>query len=96
MRVRDRKAAGKGHFEFGQRKVLAPLIIREIIYRLLIAVQGARLSHILSLGGDARFISKAIGHLRELFDEQLKMEEIPRELGMSCPAFTITSSPLPR
>jgi AraC-like DNA-binding protein len=70
-----------------ERKVLAPLIIREIIYRLLIGGQGARLSHILASGGDTRRISKAIGHLREHFDEQLKMEEIPRELGMSVSGF---------
>ena len=70
-----------------QRKVLAPLIIREIVYRLLIGGQGARLSHILALGGDTRRISKAIGHLREHFDEQLKMEEIARELGMSVSGF---------
>ena len=70
-----------------ERKVLAPLIIREIIYRLLIGGQGARLSHILASGGDTRRISKAIGHLREHFDEQLKMEEIARELGMSVSGF---------
>lgn len=67
--------------------VLAPLIIREIIYRLLIGGQGARLSHILASGGDTRRISKAIGHLRAHFDEQLKMEEIARELGMSVSGF---------
>jgi AraC-like DNA-binding protein len=70
-----------------QRKVLAPLIIKEIVYRLLIGGQGARLSHILALGGDTRRISKAIGHLREHFDEQLKMEEIARGLGMSVSGF---------
>jgi AraC-like DNA-binding protein len=70
-----------------ERKILAPLITREIIYRLLIGGQGARLSHILSSGGDTRRISKAIGHLREHFDEQLKMEEIARELGMSVSGF---------
>jgi len=69
------------------RKVLAPLIIREIIYRLLIGGQGARLSHIFASGGDTRRISKAIGHLRKHFDEQLKMEEIARELGMSVSGF---------
>jgi AraC-like DNA-binding protein len=69
------------------RNVLAPLIIREIIYRLLIGGQGARLSHILASGGDTRRISKAIGHLRKHFDEQLKMEEIARELGMSVSGF---------
>ncbi len=70
-----------------ERKVLAPLIIREIIYRLLIGGQGARLSHIVASSGDTRRISKAIGHLREHFDEQLKMEEIARELGMSVSGF---------
>jgi len=71
----------------GQRKVLASLIIKEIIYRLLSCGQGARLSHILALGGDTRRMSKAIGHLREHFDEQLKMEDIARELGMSVSGF---------
>jgi len=71
----------------GQRKVLASLIIKEIIYRLLSGGQGARLSHILALGGDTRRMSKAIGHLREHFDEQLKMEDIARELGMSVSGF---------
>ena len=70
-----------------ERKVLAPLIIREIVYRLLIGGQGARLSHILASSGETRRISKAIGHLREHFDEQLKMEEIARELGMSVSGF---------
>ena len=70
-----------------ERKVLAPLITKEIIYRLLIGGQGARLNHILASGGDTRRISKAIGHLREHFDEQLKMEEIARELGMSVSGF---------
>src|SRR2546425_2989865 len=69
------------------REVLAPLIIREIIYRLLTGGQGARLINIWASGGDTRRISKAIGHLREHFDEQLKMEEIARELGMSVSGF---------
>src|SRR6185369_14737039 len=59
-----------------ERKILEPMITREIVYRLLIGGQGARLSHILAAGGDTHRISKAIGHLREHFDEQLKMEEI--------------------
>jgi AraC-like DNA-binding protein len=66
---------------------LAPLIIREIIYRLLRGEQGARLSHLLASGGDTRRISKAIGHLRQHFDEPLKIEHIARELGMSVSGF---------
>jgi AraC-like DNA-binding protein len=70
-----------------ERKVLAPLIIREIVYRLLMGGQGARLSHLLASGGDTRQISKAIGHLREHFDEPLKIENIARQLGMSVSGF---------
>ncbi len=53
----------------------------------MIGGQGGRLSHILALSGESRRISQAIGHLREHFDEQLKMEEIARELGMSASGF---------
>jgi AraC-like DNA-binding protein len=70
-----------------ERKVLAPLITREIIYRLLRGGQGARLSHLLAARGNNRQISKAIGHLREHFDEPLKIENIARDLGMSVSGF---------
>jgi AraC-like DNA-binding protein len=71
----------------GNRKILAPLIIREIVYRLLAEGQGARLSHLAASGGDTHRISKAIGHLRENFDEPLKIENIAHELGMSVSGF---------
>jgi len=67
-------------------KVLAPLVTKEIIYRLLAGGQGARLAHLLT-ASDTRRISKAIGHLREHFDEPLKMEVIARDLGMSVSGF---------
>src|SRR4029453_4169641 len=57
-------------------KVLAPLIIREIVSRLLVGGQGTRLSHLLALGADTHRISKAIGFLRENFDKPVRMEEI--------------------
>ena len=72
----------------GEQKILAPLITREIVYRLLAGGQGARLSHLLaSSGGDARRISRAIGHLCKHYNEPLKIEEIARELGMSVSGF---------
>jgi AraC-like DNA-binding protein len=67
-------------------QVLAPLIVREIVYRLLRGEQGARLGHLLT-SGDSRRISKAVGHLREHFDEPLRIESIARELGMSVSGF---------
>jgi len=68
-------------------KVLAPLVTKEIVYRLLTGGQGGRLSHLLTSAGDTLRISEAIGHLREHFDEPLKMEEIARDLGMSISGF---------
>jgi AraC-like DNA-binding protein len=67
-------------------QVLAPLIIREIVYRLLTGEQGPRLGHLMA-AGDTHRISKAIGHLREHFDEPLKIESVARELGMSVSGF---------
>jgi len=66
--------------------VLAPLIVKEIIYRLLAGGQGARLGHLLP-AGDTQRISRAIGRLREHFDEPLKIDDIARELGMSVSGF---------
>ena len=68
-------------------KVLAPLIIREIVFRLLVGGQGARLSHLLALGADTHRISKAIGFLRENFDQLVRMDDIAHELGMSVSGF---------
>lgn len=68
-------------------KVLAPLIVKEIVFRLLVGGQSARLSHLLAAGADTHRISKAIGHLRENFDRPLKIETVARELGMSVSGF---------
>jgi AraC-like DNA-binding protein len=70
-----------------EQKVFAPLIIKEIIYRLLMGGQGARLNHLLASAGDMHRISKAIGHLRQRFDKPLKIEDIANELGMSVSSF---------
>jgi AraC-like DNA-binding protein len=66
--------------------VLAPLIVKEIIYRLLAGGQGARLGHLLQ-SGDTQRISRAIGHLREHFNEPLKIDDFARQLGMSVSGF---------
>jgi AraC-like DNA-binding protein len=70
-----------------EHKALAPLITREIIFRLLTGGQAARLSHLLALGADTHRISKAIDHLREHYDAPLKIEHIARDLGMSVSGF---------
>lgn len=66
---------------------LAPLIVREIIYRLLRSDQGARLSHLLSSEGETRRISRAVNQLRENIEQPLVIENMARELGMSVSSF---------
>ena len=67
--------------------VLAPLIKREIIYRLLMGAQGARLRQIAVLGGYTHHIARAVDRLRKDFDQPLRIESIAQELGMSVSGF---------
>ncbi|MEP7039705.1 MAG: AraC family transcriptional regulator [Acidobacteriota bacterium] len=70
-----------------EMKILAPLIIREIIYRLLKGEQGARLGHLLASTGDTKRISEAVRQLRENLDQPLVIENMAREVGMSVSGF---------
>ena len=67
--------------------VLAPLIKREIIYRLLMGEQGDRLRQIAVLGGYTHHIARAVERLRKDFNQSLRIESIARELGMSVSGF---------
>jgi AraC-like DNA-binding protein len=68
-------------------RFLAPLVIREIVYRLLTGEQGGRLHHIAALGGHTHRIAMALERLREDFDQPVRIEDIARELGMSVSGF---------
>jgi len=68
-------------------KALSPLIIKEIVFRLLLGGQNARLSHLSASEGHTRRISRAVKQLREHFDEPLKIEDVAREVGMSVSGF---------
>ncbi len=66
-----------------ETQVLLPLITREIVYRLLRGEQGGRLRHLAILGGYTPHIARAVGRLRQDFDQPLRIERLARELGMS-------------
>jgi AraC-like DNA-binding protein len=70
-----------------QARFLAPLITREIVYRLLIGAQGGRLSQVAAPGGSTHRITEAIERLRNDFDQPLRIEDVARELGMSVSGF---------
>jgi AraC-like DNA-binding protein len=70
-----------------EARFLAPLITREVIFRLLKGEQGSRLRHIAVLGGYSHRIVQAIDRLRRDFDKPLRIETIAREFGMSVSGF---------
>jgi AraC-like DNA-binding protein len=67
--------------------VLAPLVLREITYRVLIGEQGPRLSQIAVEGGQAQRIALAIDWLRSNFDRPCHVEDLARAAHMSPSAF---------
>ena len=66
---------------------LAPLITREIVYRLLMGEQDGRLRNIAVQGGHTHRIARAIERLRKEFDQPHRIDDIARELGMSVSSF---------
>jgi AraC-like DNA-binding protein len=66
---------------------LAPLITREIVYRLWMGEQRDRLRHIAAVGGYTPHIARAIERLHKDFDQPLRIDSIARELGMSVSGF---------
>jgi len=63
--------------------ILAPLIEQEILYRLLISEQGARLRHIATADSQTYKIAKAIEWLRNHFSEPLRIDELAQRVAMS-------------
>ncbi len=70
-----------------EARFLAPLITREIVYRLLIGEQAGRLRHIAVQGGHTDRIVRAIERFRKEFDQPLRIDDIAQQLGMSVSSF---------
>jgi AraC-like DNA-binding protein len=66
---------------------LAPLVLREITYRVLTGPQGARLRQIASAGAPAHRIARAIRWLKDHFADPLSIESLAGRVGMSPSAF---------
>lgn len=67
--------------------ILAPVIKREIFYRLLISDQGQRLNQTVTHGSHSHQISKAIDWLKNNFVKPLSVGELASYSGMSKSAF---------
>jgi AraC-like DNA-binding protein len=66
--------------------LLAPLIEREILYRLLRSEQGGMLRHIGIADSQGQRVAKAIGWVRENYDQPLRIERIAQQVHMSASA----------
>ncbi len=66
---------------------LAPLVVREIIYRLLTGAQARRMVHLARIGGQAQRIVRAVKMLREGYAKPLRIEQIARSVNMSVSGF---------
>jgi AraC-like DNA-binding protein len=63
--------------------ILAPLIQREILYRLLVGEQGARLRQFAAENSQTQRIARAIHWLQENYDQPFRIEEVAKEAYMS-------------
>jgi len=62
---------------------LAPLVLREITYRVLTGPQALRLRQIVSAGAPAQRIARAIRWLKDHFAKPLRIESLARHVRMS-------------
>ena len=67
--------------------ILAPIIQREIIYRLLVGDQGARLRQIASAGSQSHQIARAIDWLKGHFARPLRIDDLATHVNMSASTF---------
>jgi AraC-like DNA-binding protein len=70
-----------------EAEILAPLIRKEIYFRLLMASHGNTLRQLLTKDSNAFRIMKATIHIKENFNKALAMPEISNFIGMSLPSF---------
>lgn len=67
--------------------ILAPLLHKELLYRLLVGDQGDRLRQITKAESHSQQISKAIDWILEHYSKSLRMEELASYVGMSKSTF---------
>lgn len=66
---------------------LAPLVVREIHYRLLTGEVGHRLRQMATAGSQGQQLSRSVALLQRRFHEPLRVDDLAREAGMSASTF---------
>jgi AraC-like DNA-binding protein len=67
--------------------ILAPIIQREILYRLLVGDQGVRLRQMASAGSQSHQIARAIDWLKGNFTRPLRIDDLATQVHMSTSTF---------
>lgn len=67
--------------------ILAPVIQKEIIYRLLTGDQGERLRQIATAGSQSQQIARAIGWLKSNFSKSVSIDDLAAQASMSSSTF---------
>jgi AraC-like DNA-binding protein len=70
-----------------EAQIFMPLIKREIICRLWMSEQQGRLAHLMGSGRYGSSAVRAIEHLRQYFDQPVRIEDLAQEVGMSVSTF---------
>ncbi len=63
--------------------VMAPVIEREIMYRLLMGPEGSRLRQMARAGSHAQQVARAISWIKKNYDKPFSMEKVAKAAGMS-------------
>ncbi len=58
-------------------------MLQEIIYRLVVGGQAARLQYIATVGGRAHRVARAITWIRKNFDQPMRIQHLCKVVGMS-------------
>ncbi|MCX4238581.1 AraC family transcriptional regulator N-terminal domain-containing protein [Streptomyces sp. NPDC020707] len=69
------------------RAVLAPLVKREILWRVITGEQGATVRQLGLADSRLNHVSRAVGWIREHYAEPFRVEDVARMSGMSVSAF---------
>ncbi|MFV5997413.1 AraC family transcriptional regulator [Streptomyces sp. NPDC056231] len=69
------------------RAVLAPLVTREVLWRLITGDQGATVRQLGLADSSLSHVSRAMGWIREHYADPFRVEDVARMSGMSVSAF---------
>lgn len=67
--------------------ILAPVIQREIFYRLLVGDQGGRLRQLAAMGTQSQQVARAISWLKENFSQPLRVDNLAEMANMGTSTF---------